>query len=164
MKIGIISDSHGNVPALRWALDELLGRGAEAIVHCGDLGSAECLALLGAADVDAYAVAGNMDLAPRSLADQASRCGVRFAADSVVVPLGEGKYLAATHGNKPQVLQQLIDGGDFPYVCCGHTHEAADERTGPVRVINPGPLDRASQPTAALLDTAADTVEHFRRD
>jgi len=164
MKIGIVSDSHGNAPALRWAVDELLRRGATVIVHCGDLGSGECLDVLGAAAADAYAVAGNMDFSPRSLEDHAGQCGVRFGRDSVVVLLDQGRYLAVTHGNKPQILQGLIDSGDYPYVCCGHTHEPADQRVGGVRVINPGALDRSGRPSAALLDTAADTVEHVRRD
>ena len=163
MKIGIVSDSHGDARSLRWAIDELTRLGAAAIVHCGDLGSPECLALLGEAAADAYAVCGNMDLSPRSFAAQAASCGVRFRADSIVVLLDDGRRLVATHGAKPKVLHDLINSGEYAYVCCGHTHDFQDERVGQTRVINPGALKRSDSPTAVLLDTETDTLEHISR-
>ncbi len=37
MKIGIISDSHDNLPNIRKALALLKSRGAEALIHTGDI-------------------------------------------------------------------------------------------------------------------------------
>ena len=161
MKVGIVSDTHGKLERLNEALDQLLGRGAEAMVHCGDIGSAECLAALGARWAPAWAVAGNMDRRLPALIAAARKAGVQFGQQVVQLPVGDGRRLAATHGNDPGVLASLIGGGEFAYVCHGHTHRRRDERIGACRVINPGALHRPrdTRATAALLETATDTVE-----
>ena len=46
MKIGILSDSHGKTRRLSAAIELLVDRGAEAIVHCGDIGHADDVAIL----------------------------------------------------------------------------------------------------------------------
>jgi len=162
MKIGIISDSHGRAKRLRAAIDLLARRGVEAVVHCGDVMSVECVEMLGLCGVPAYMVVGNMDRHPERLKDAAERGGVNFAWEVVEVPIGEEKYLVATHGHDADVLDTLLIGRQFPYVCHGHTHRARNERVGPVRVINPGALCHpkgSHRPTAAVLDTDCDTVE-----
>ncbi len=162
MKLGIVSDSHGKAACLRPALATLVEHGAEAVVHCGDVGSAACLAALAAAGVDAYVVAGNMDTHDlKDMASEARRLGLHFGAEAVFVELDGGGYLAATHGNNPAVLARLIGQEDVAYVCHGHTHRRRDDRIGDTRVINPGALCRGNPISAALLDTDADTLEFF---
>ncbi len=161
MKIGIVSDSHGKVSVLRRALALLVERGAEAIVHCGDIGSGECITALSETNLPAYAVAGNMDRHARRLQSQADADNVRFSMDTILIPLGDDKYLAATHGNNPRIMAELIADERFDYLCHGHTHQPRDEKIGSTRVINPGALRHAHPPSAAILDTETDTVEHF---
>ena len=159
MKIGIVSDSHGLTQRLQRAIALLIERGAEALVHCGDMGSPECLAVLGQARVPAYAVVGNTDRDLELLRQQARACGVHLGVDSLRLPLAEGKCLAVTHGNDPKALAVLAEDAQVAYVCHGHTHRRRDERVGNARVINPGALHYAHPATVALLDTTADTVE-----
>ena len=161
MKIGIVSDSHAKADRLRRALTALIARGAQAVVHCGDIGSTACLDALAAAGVPAYAVAGNMDRHLDRLQAAARKGGVRLSLETVLLPLGGGSYLAATHGHEPATVAHLLAERRFAYVCLGHTHQVRDERVGTTRVINPGALHHAHPPTVALLDTDADTVEHI---
>lgn len=161
MRIGIISDSHGKAERLRSAIDALSRHGAQALVHCGDIGSVDCLELLADSGVPAYAVAGNMDRKVQRLAIEAKRVGVAFGWEVVEVPLGDGQYLVATHGHDEDVLGELVIGEQFRYVCHGHTHERRDEFRGPTRVINPGALHHARSHTVALLDTEADELRHI---
>lgn len=185
MKIGLVSDSHGRVELLRRAAVMLAARGARAVVHCGDVGSVACIRALGIgiggedstsciralgiggggeATVAAYAVSGNMDRHIDRLAAEARRCGVRFHRRVVEVPLGDGRYLAATHGDDERFLSELVAGGQFPYVCHGHTHRIRDERFASVRVICPGALrypQDPRRPTAAILDTQSDLLEYI---
>ena len=158
MKLGLVSDTHGNAQRLERALELLRARGIEAVVHCGDLGSEQILAVLGNASVPAYAVLGNVDYGA-DLLEAARRYGVTLSRESVEVAIGGGHYLVATHGHHQALLDSLILGGQFPYVCHGHTHRRRDDRIGAVRVINPGALQRAAVHTVAVLDTTADTVE-----
>ena len=164
MKIGIVSDSHGRQERLRAALSIFASRGVDAIVHCGDVGSPECIELLGTADASVYVVAGNMDRHVDRMVAAAARSGVRLAWEVIEVPLGEGRSLVATHGSDEQVLDELIAEGKFAYVCHGHTHRARDERCGDSRVINPGALHsprRPGRPTVAVLDTDSDDLEQM---
>ena len=163
MITGIVSDSHGRARKLRRAVEILVGRGAEAIVYCGDFGTIACFDPLAEAPVQTYAVPGNMDrhiLA--DLASAAARAGVVFRPQTVEVPLGDERLLAALHGHNEQILADAVRGGRFAYVCHGHTHCVSDRRIGHVRVICPGALSAPKgrrELTCALLDTAADTVD-----
>ena len=162
MRIGIVSDTHGKDKRLRAALEALVARGAEAVVHCGDTGSADCLTALAGCGVPAYLVAGNMDRRDLDRIAEATRAGgVTYSPRSVEVPLGDGRHLAATHGHDEALLEELITGGQFAYVCHGHTHRKRFERIGEAWVINPGALrhPRGGGRTAALLDTDADTLD-----
>ena len=166
MRIGLVSDSHGEAQMLRRGVELLCARGAEVIVHCGDIGSLECLDVLAEAPVPSHAVAGNADLRVDPGAERlAARASGKldFHVASVELDLGDGVRLAATHGHDRDLLDELIAGGRFAYVCHGHTHTPRNERVGSVRVVNPGCLHRRT-PTVALLDTAADAVEHIGVD
>ncbi len=162
MLIGIVSDSHGRHGVLTRAIEVLTDRGAQAIVHCGDLGTPACVEALNAAPVAAYAVAGNMDRHLAELASTMAGASVTFSRRTVEVALEDGQFLVATHGHDAHLLDELVSGAQFPYVCHGHTHRADDRRVGPVRVICPGALRSPrgrSELTCALLNTTADTVE-----
>jgi putative phosphoesterase len=161
MRIGLVSDSHGKVDRLGRAMECLAAVGVDAIVHCGDIGSVKCMQALAAAGVPAYAVAGNMDRHLDDLAVEAATLGIRFSPRTVEVPLGDGQYLVATHGHREDVLRELIGGGQFPYVCHGHTHRRRDEHVGDVRVLNPGALRHprcGNAPAVMLLDTDRDEL------
>jgi putative phosphoesterase len=150
MRVGILSDTHGKTRRVRLALDLLAARGLDLLVHCGDVGSAAVLELLAAPGVPVHVVPGNMD-----------RRGVVTGDMVVEVDLPEGR-LAVTHGHLPVVLEQLIESGQYAWVCHGHTHRIRDERIGTTRVINPGAVAHPRDPrhpTVALLDTTTDTLE-----
>ena len=160
MIIGILSDTHGDTGRLARAVEVFSHHQVQAIVHCGDFGSVECLRVLAGAAPNVYAVAGNTDHHIQELADEADRLGIAFAAEIIQAPLGDGRALAATHGHDEQLLGELIADHQFPYVCHGHTHRIRDDRVGDVRVINPGALCRAKIHTVAVLDTDDDVLEH----
>lgn len=163
MKIGILSDSHGRADRIHDAVSQLMDRGAEAIVHCGDITTPEDVSSLARPGVKAYLAAGNMDRDLNSwLLTAARNHGVDYAPDFIAVPLGHGDHLAATHGHLEHLLDELIRGGQFRYVCHGHTHRYRDEKFGDVRILNPGALWHPKgrrNCTCILLDADADTVE-----
>ncbi len=161
MKIGILSDSHGNLERLRRAMDLLSENEVEAIVHCGDLVDPESLGILAQSQAEAYAVAGNMDKQTQPLAEAAERAGVHFSPAAVEVPIGDGAHLVAVHGDEEDRLDEYIRGRQFRYVCHGHTHRTRDEAYDWARVINPGALHKPKDPrhpTCAVLDTQTDSV------
>jgi uncharacterized protein len=158
MLIGILTDSHGDQQRTRRALNVLSGRKVDAVIHCGDLGHG-CVELLAEAGVPAYAVAGNTDTDPVELAMQAAEAGVRFDPQLLIVPIGDGRTLAVTHGNDPMLMADLFRSEKHAYVLHGHTHRVRNEKVGATRLINSGALSRIAQPMIAVLDTATDQVE-----
>jgi putative phosphoesterase len=165
MRIGLISDSHGKTRRLRAALELLAMRGVDAIVHCGDICCLKSLRLLAGTGIPAWLVAGNMDRdLQHQLKAMAQGSTVTFWYSTVEVPLDNGEHLVATHGDSEDLLDELIQGQRFPYVCHGHTHRARDLRIGDVRVICPGAISAPRHPrvaTAAILDTASDTLAFY---
>jgi putative phosphoesterase len=160
MKIGIISDSHGNSQRLRSAISLMVHRQVKVIVHCGDVGSLDCVSVLGSAPATVYMVAGNVDRNISQLEITARNCNIHFAWEVATVPIENDQYLAATHGDDEGVLGGLVLGQQFPYICHGHSHRLRDDRVGCARVINPGALHRSGgRPTVAVLDTVADHLD-----
>jgi hypothetical protein len=77
------------------------------------------------------------------------------------VELG-GKRFALVHGDNAWRFEETISGQQFDYVITGHTHVARDERHGRTRVINPGAVHRAAEPSVAILETESDRLAFLR--
>jgi putative phosphoesterase len=154
MRIGILSDSHGRADTTALAVKALRDRGAELLLHLGDIGTREVIDAL--AGGPARIVFGNCDPDPAALARYAQRLEI-----TVDHPLGiieiDGKRIALTHGHLPSFMSQALRSG-VDYLLHGHTHEIRDERIGPTRVVNPGALFRACRYTAMMLDPARDAL------
>ena len=161
MRIGIVSDTHGDADQLSHALEIFSHHQVQAVVHCGDVGSIQCLRMLANAALNVYVVMGNTDHHIDELAEEAGSLGINFAWEAVQVPLNDGTALVATHGHDESLLGELIADRQFRYVCHGHSHKIRDERINGVRVINPGALHRAKVHTVAVLDTGSDVLEHI---
>ncbi len=142
MLIGILSDTHGVVPA---SLHEAF-TGVQHIVHAGDVGGDAVLAELETI-APVLAVRGNTDR---------GSLGWRLP-ERLNVRLG-GVRLLVGH-----IEQRLVDAGvphDVAVVVTGHTHVPKVTRRGGVLHVNPGAAGGAARgghgSTAAVLDTAAD--------
>jgi putative phosphoesterase len=155
--IGILSDTHGRLPAATAAVAALRQAGAAMLIHCGDVGDEPIIDLLASAGVPALFVWGNTDYDRPSLAHYAAALGVTCHNESADLELG-GKKIFVTHGDRPELMQRIIDGRRHDYLLHGHTHVARDKKVGTVRLLNPGALQRTSEPSVAILDTAKDAV------
>lgn len=120
-RIGVISDTHGELPD---AVEQIF-EGVDAIVHAGDVGPGFVLDLLGAI-APVTAVTGNMDLGPTALLPLALN-----------VSLG-GVHVIVAHRERDLAgsLDPVRAGARVAVF--GHTHVPSIEtRDGVVRV-NPG--------------------------
>jgi putative phosphoesterase len=159
MIIAVLSDTHDNRNTVRKALKAARGRGAEEILHCGDLTSSSVLALFGGWTVQ-YA-RGNMDRDGAEIRAAVERLGAGSGyGDELQLERG-GLRIAVMHGNRADRLSAAVRSEKFDFVFHGHTHRRRDERVGRTRRINPGALGglAVGNFSFCLLDTATREVE-----
>jgi putative phosphoesterase len=155
MLIAIVSDTHSREANIRRALALLEQRGAQVVLHCGDIEDAEVVPLFPAATHFVY---GNCDTDRTGIARAIAQRGATLH-ESFGHFEAEGLNLGFVHGDDPALLRDLIQSDGFDFVFHGHTHQVRDDRIGKTRVINPGALYRARVKTFALLDTEKRAVE-----
>jgi uncharacterized protein len=148
MLIGIISDTHGDVHGTRLATRVLGSLGVNAVLHCGDIGSAEVIPLFSAWPT--HFVFGNVDHhGPLREAIEAAgqTCHERFGSLEL-----EGLRIALLHGDDQTLLEETVRSGRWDLVCHGHTHRAKHLRHAKTLVVNPGAIARTSRASVAILD------------
>jgi putative phosphoesterase len=155
MRIAIISDTHSRYPTVEAAVKLIEERRPDLILHCGDIEDAEAVWLFPG---NTHFVFGNCDTERASL-----RQAVHGIGGTLHEPFGqlelEGVKIAFVHGDDEDLLRGLEASGLYDYVFHGHTHVAAERRTGPTRVINPGALHRTRPKTFAVLDLESGEIE-----
>jgi len=158
-KVGILSDSHGQVERTRRAIALLQGAGATEFVHCGDVEIEPVVDLF--AGLSAHLTWGNCDPAG-ALGRYAASIG-----EDAQHPLGEitvdGRRLAFTHGDSERAIERALEAAP-DYLLHGHTHLRRDDRVQGVRVVNPGALHRARPFTVALLEPASGELRWLEVD
>jgi hypothetical protein len=147
MKIGVLSDSHGNVAAVQQAIRILDSMQVSLIIHCGDIGANVVSALAG---LHTHFVPGNIDDLEHL------REVIVDPAHTLHGPLGtleiEGRRVAFLHGDNVQLLRHTIHSGHWDLVCHGHSHTFSRGCEGKTLVLNPGALARTRQPSLAVVD------------
>ena len=159
--IGVVSDTHGQVPYTRKGVELLAALDVEAVLHCGDIGGAEIVGLFAAWTT--HFVLGNVDFDHRALQRAVDAAGQHFHGRFGRVELA-GRKIAIVHGDDSVALRGSINGGEFDLVCTGHTHVAEQYRQGQTLVLNPGAFYRAQPHTLAIVDLVKLEATHIRVD
>lgn len=185
MLLGVISDIHGNVEAMRTAVADLSGTVDELLV-AGDAFSDHRFSndvVAAVRDAGGRYVLGNHELSLLSPAGVNARTSSRVdptllefvAAQPTELRVRvDGKELLMVHGSPWEPYGDYLSptnprfqrcdelGADF--IVLGHTHTAFSKRFGRTLVVNPGSLGRSDDPerrstvTYATLDTVTDEV------
>jgi putative phosphoesterase len=155
MRIAILSDTHSRYDTIEKALQLVEPYQVELILHCGDIDDSEAVWLF---PPNTHFVFGNCD------ADRAAiRQAVHGIGATLYEPFGrlelEGTSIAWTHGDDRELMHSIEHSNEFDFLFYGHTHIAAERRTGKTRVINPGALHRARQKTFMVLDVEKGEIE-----
>src|SRR5262249_44088736 len=140
MKVAILSDTHSRYATVRAALQLARNRGAEVVLHCGDIEDAATVQLF--AGVPPHFVFGNCDHDRDGLERAMQETGATSHGDWGCLELGDRK-LAWTHGDDKSLFNDLRRSGQFHYLFYGHTHQAEQHESGETLVVNPGALHRA---------------------
>ena len=151
MRIGVVSDTHGSVAHTQPAIRMLESLDVEAVLHCGDIGSAEVVELF--APWPTHFVFGNCDYDHADLRRAIESSGKTCHGEFGELRLADTP-VALLHSHDRRRFRETISSGSYPLVCYGHTHVAATDRQGDTLVLNPGALYRANPPSIAVVESA----------
>ena len=161
MKIGVLSDTHDNLPNIRKAVEVFSKNGVEALIHAGDFCSPFTLAEfkpLSDKGMKMHAVFGNNDGDRVLLVRRAGDfCSFSDGA-CIVTPWTAEKSWSCTI---PISADDLFRLGAYDLVIYGHNHKVRVEG-GEKKLLNPGTCSGylAEAATVALVETP----DHGRGD
>ncbi len=129
MKIGLISDSHDNVPVVKAAVRLFNDANVERIIHAGDYVAPFSVKELLKADAPLTGIFGNND-------------GEKIGIKNLCSEIFEGPYSIELNNKKITIVHAIegLDAGlrdKSDVVVYGHTHAAEIKKDGPL-IINPG--------------------------
>ncbi|MFA5779712.1 MAG: metallophosphoesterase [Elusimicrobiota bacterium] len=156
MLIGIMSDSHDNMNAIRKAVDFFNGKNVEIVLHAGDIVSPFTAQEFEKLKMKFAGVFGNNDGDKPYLLERFKNIG-EIKQDFFELALG-GKKVVVMH--QPKFIDQLKICKNYDIVIYGHTHEI-DIRKDSALVINPGECGGwlTGRSTIAILNTINLTPE-----
>lgn len=135
MVIGVISDTHDNLPVVKKAFKMMNEMGINTVIHCGDIVSPFVVEYFNCEKM--FAVFGNNDGDKILLKE-------RFEKKGFVIVKGpecfiiEGRKILVMH--EPKQLENFKKA-DYDLILYGHTHKLdLGERIINSRIINPGEL------------------------
>ena len=160
MKICIVSDSHDRADELAQAVSEAKMRGAQAVIHCGDVIGTQTLRAALGAGLPMHVIHGNNLGDPVSLARWARESDgkLSYHGADARLELG-GRRVFVVH--YPEYGYAMACTGEWDLVCCGHSHEAgirqvANVKGGKTWLVNPGTVAGLAAPATWALGDLED--------
>ena len=149
MIIGIMSDSHDNLPAIERAVEFFNKNGAELLLHAGDYVAPFVGRALGKFKGGFRGVFGNNDGERNML-----RKVLGVEGDFLELEI-EGLKIAMLHGTDERIVNALLRSSLYDVVVVGHTHKYEIVEVGGTILVNPGETCGylTSIESVALLDT-----------
>ncbi len=132
MKLGIVSDTHDNVPVIKIAVEYFNRSGTELVIHAGDYVSPFSFKPLLGLNCDLVGVWGNNDGDKLAL----TRISEGRIKDSYLVIEQGGATILV--GHYFEFLEALIKSQVYDLIVYGHTHEGEIRKVGKTLVVNPG--------------------------
>lgn len=155
MIIGLISDTHDNLPLVERTVKRLNKEKVELVLHAGDYVAPFVIAKFKLLNCKLIGVFGNNDgdhELLRKRFNETDNCTIRGRFAKIDV---EGFTIALLHGDETELLNALISNGRFDAIVHGHSHANVAKTEGEALIINPGEICGylTGKPTLAILDT-----------
>ncbi|OGS21521.1 MAG: hypothetical protein A3J83_09150, partial [Elusimicrobia bacterium RIFOXYA2_FULL_40_6] len=156
MLIGLISDTHDNLPLIAKAVDFFNKKGVNLVLHAGDFVSPFTSKEFKNLKSKFIAVFGNNDGDKKMLREKFEQIGVIY--DKPHETNLEGNQLLLMH--EPDSLDRLITAQQNDIIIYGHTHNPDIRTVGKTLIINPGECGGwlTGKSTIALLELPSKKV------
>ena len=155
MLVGIMADTHDNLPMVSRAVENLNAAKVELALHAGDYIAPFVIPKFFELTARLIGVFGNNDGDHQLLTKRFKETGDCEIRGKFADVNADGFRIALLHGDETELLRTLIDCGGFDAVVHGHSHEGAIVRKGKTLVVNPGEVCGylTGKSTIAVLDT-----------
>ena len=155
MLIGLISDTHDNLPMVEKAVKKLNEENVALVLHAGDYVAPFVIPKFKALNAKLIGVFGNNDGDHEFLKKRFSECPNCEVRDRFAEINADGFKIALLHGDETELLDALINCGCYNAVVHGHSHANVSRKNGKTLVVNPGEVCGylTGKATIALLDT-----------
>lgn len=137
MLIGIISDSHDNLPKIDAAVERFNSPNVALVLHAGDYCSPFAALRFQGLRSKMIGVLGNNDAERDLLKAKFESLGHKVSGLFSTVEL-EGHRIALLHGDESCLLSEIITSQSYDLVISGHTHTVTQSHTGKTISLNPG--------------------------
>lgn len=149
MLVGIMSDTHDNLPAIRKAVELFNRENVDLVIHCGDYVAPFVKRELSKLNAPMKGVFGNND---------GEREGLRQALgveDDILELTVDGFKMAVLHGTDERVVRAFTRSQAYDVVVRGHTHRYEIAENGRTLLLNPGEVSGyvSGVKSVAFLDT-----------
>lgn len=151
MKIGVMADSHDNVPMVKKAVDLFNAENCNLVMHAGDYCSPFSLTPMEKLKCRWLGVFGNNDGDKKALS---------MKSDGMIVDhpykydLSNTRVIITHELEDVQDLQGKIERQEVHLLIYGHTHKVDIRKAGPCLVVNPGETGgwTTGKSTVAIID------------
>jgi putative phosphoesterase len=154
LKVGLVSDTHDNVPMIKSAIKTLNELDIGLVLHAGDYVSPFTARPYSELRAKMIGVYGNNCAEREKLREVYAAVGKEIRGNFAEVEAG-GRRIALLHGHDEALLRSLIDHGGFDVVVHGHNHQTRICRQGSTLDVNPGEVCGylSGKRSIAVLDT-----------
>jgi hypothetical protein len=153
MIIGLISDTHDNIYAIKSAVEKFNQERVKLVLHAGDYIAPFTAEHFKTLEAPMIGVFGNNCAETALLKEVYSRIGVEIRGYFTEID-ADGVIIALFHGHRGQDNNKAESGG-YDVVVRGHTHRAKIEKIDDTLNVNPGEACGylTGERTVAFLDT-----------
>jgi putative phosphoesterase len=134
--IGVISDTHDNVYAIKKAVEFFNNKKVEFVVFAGDFIAPLSVEPFKNLECPLKGVFGNNEGDKLNLNKKLHELGTEF--HYFLEFEHEGKSIAVYHGQVAAILEALVKSGIYDIVIAGHTHTPETTVEGKTLLLNPG--------------------------
>jgi putative phosphoesterase len=155
MLIGLIADTHDNLPMVDKAVKKLNEMNVGLVLHAGDYVAPFVIPKLKELKAKLIGVFGNNDGDRELLKKRFNEYKDLEVHGNFAEIIVGGLKIALLHGDEEELLEALINSQSFDIVVHGHNHKTDVYQKGKTLIVNPGEVCGylTGKSTIALLDT-----------
>jgi len=155
MLIGLIADTHDNLPMVDKAVKKLNEMNVGLVLHAGDYVAPFVIPKLKELKAKLIGVFGNNDGDRELLKKRFNEYEDLEVHGNFAEIIVGGLKIALLHGDEEELLEALINSQSFDIVVHGHNHKTDVYQKGKTLIVNPGEVCGylTGKSTIALLDT-----------